>query len=78
MLILLALTLSGTCGNWPSPCKAKLRIRYLFNQPKKAREMGITVKNFVRENFLLTRQLREHLTLMFALQYGSADRIKLG
>jgi trehalose synthase len=40
--------------------------------------MGITVKNFVRENFLLTRQLREHLTLMFALQYGSADRIELG
>lgn len=40
--------------------------------------MGITVKNFVRENFLLTRQLREYLTLMFALQYGSADRIELG
>jgi trehalose synthase len=61
-----------------TPEGAALRIRYLFNQPKKAREMGITVKNFVRENFLLTRQLREHLTLMFALQYGSADRIELG
>jgi trehalose synthase len=61
-----------------TPEGAALRIRYLFNQPKKAREMGITVKNFVRENFLLTRQLREHLTLMFALQHGSADRIELG
>ena len=61
-----------------TPEGAALRIRYLFNQPKKTREMGITVKNFVRENFLLTRQLREHLTLMFALQYGSVDRIELG
>jgi trehalose synthase len=61
-----------------TPEGAALRIRYLFNQPKKAQEMGVAVKNFVRENFLLTRQLREHLTLMFALQYGAVDRIELG
>lgn len=36
------------------------------------------MKNFVREDFLLTRQLRDHLTLMFALQYGAVDRIELG
>jgi trehalose synthase len=61
-----------------TPEGAALRIRYLFNQPKKTQEMGITVKNFVRENFLLTRQLREHLTLMYALQNGATNRIELG
>lgn len=40
--------------------------------------MGVTVKNFVCENFLFTRQQREHLTLIFVLQYGAVDRIELG
>lgn len=34
-------------------------------------------KEFVRENFLLTRQLREYLTLMVSLQHGALDRIEL-
>jgi len=41
-------------------------------------EMGVKSKEFVRENFLLTRQLREHLTLMVSLQHGAGDRIELG
>jgi trehalose synthase len=32
---------------------------------------------FVRENFLLTRQLREYLTLIVALVHGMRDRIVL-
>lgn len=51
--------------------------RYLFNQKQKMQEMGAKAKEFVRENFLLTRQLREYLTLMVSLQHGSADRIEL-
>lgn len=56
---------------------AVLRIRYLFNQQQKMQEMGLKAKEFVRENFLLTRQLREHLTLMVSLQHGGVDRIEL-
>lgn len=40
-------------------------------------EMGLKAKEFVRENFLLIRQLREHLTLMVSLQHGGFDRIEL-
>ena len=56
---------------------AALRIRYLFKQVQKMQEMGVKAKEFVRENFLLTRQLREHLTLMVSLQHGETDRIEL-
>jgi trehalose synthase len=60
-----------------TPEGAALRIRYLFNQKQKIQEMGLKSKEFVRENFLLTRQLREHLTLMVSLQHGAVDRIEL-
>lgn len=40
--------------------------------------MGIKAKEFVRENFLLTRQLREYLTLMVGLLHGAEKRIELG
>ncbi|WP_024297895.1 glycosyltransferase [Methylomicrobium lacus] len=60
-----------------TPEGASLRIRYLLNQKQKMQTMGLKGKEFVRENFLLTRQLREHLTLMVALQHGAIDRIEL-
>lgn len=60
-----------------TPEGAALRIRYLFNQKQKIEEMGLKAKEFVRENFLLTRQLREHLSLMVSLQHGALDRIEL-
>jgi len=39
--------------------------------------MGSKGREFVRENFLLTRQLRECLTVMVALANGRGDRIEL-
>jgi trehalose synthase len=60
-----------------TPEGAALRIRYLFNQKQKVQEMGVKSREFVRENFLLTRQLREYLTLMVSLQHGAVDRIEL-
>jgi len=60
-----------------TPEGAALRVRYLLNQPAKLIEMGQKAKEFVRENFLLTRQLREYLTLMVALMYEAEDRIEL-
>ncbi len=60
-----------------TPEGAALRIRYLLHQPEKVREMGCKAREFVRENFLLTRQLREYLALMVALRHGAGDRIEL-
>jgi len=60
-----------------SPEGAALRIRYLLSHPDKREEMGAKAKEFVRENFLLTRHLREYLTLMVAVKFGFEDRIEI-
>ncbi len=61
-----------------SPEGAALRIRYLHTNREKREEMGHKAREFVRENFLITRQLREYLTLMVGLTHGSEERIELG
>lgn len=53
-----------------TPEGAAHRIRYLLSQPEIIKRMGATSREFVRENFLLTRHLREYMTLMFALNQG--------
>jgi trehalose synthase len=60
-----------------SPEGAAFRIRYLLSRPEVAARMGTTGRRFVRENFLLTRQLMEYLTLMLALRYGAVDRVEI-
>ncbi len=60
-----------------SPEGAALRVRYLLERPDKLQEMGLKAREFVRENFLITRQLREYLTVMVALTHGCQDRIEL-
>lgn len=42
------------------------RIRHLLNNPDLARRMGENAREYVRENFLITRDLAEHLALMAA------------
>ena len=61
-----------------SPEGAALRIRYLLHNHAKLEEIGHKAREFVRENFLLTRHLREYLTLMLALTHGEESRIELG
>jgi trehalose synthase len=61
-----------------TPEGAALRIRYLLHQPDKVAAMGAKARQLVRDNFLITRHLREYLTLMVALLHGSQDRIVLG
>jgi trehalose synthase len=61
-----------------SPDGAALRIRYLLRHPQKREEMGLKAKNFVRDNFLLTRHLREYLTLIAGLLDQKEGRIELG
>ncbi|MDY6942833.1 MAG: glycosyltransferase [Pseudomonadota bacterium] len=60
-----------------SPEGAALRIRYLFHRPDELKSMGTQAHGFVRENFLLTRHLREHLALVLALIHNITDRIEL-
>lgn len=61
-----------------TPEGAALRTRYLLLHPARREEMGRKAREFVRQNFLLTRHLREYLTLMVALMYGNSERIQLG
>ncbi len=60
-----------------TPEGAALRIRYLLNRPDKLASMGERAQRHVRENFLVTRHLREYLTLMLSLLHGNQDRIEL-
>ena len=60
-----------------TPEGAALRARYLLFNRDLLQEMGEKGRNFVRENFLLTRHLREYLTLMVSLLHGRGDRIEL-
>lgn len=61
-----------------TPEGAALRIRYLLHEREKIASMGNTARQFVRDNFLITRHLREYLTLVVALLHGPSDRIELG
>lgn len=61
-----------------SPEGAALRIRYLLHHRDRLLHMGEKAREFVRQNFLITRNLREYLTLMVGLMHGSEDRIQLG
>lgn len=61
-----------------TPEGAALRIRYLLRNPDKAAEMGRKGREFVRENFLITRHLREYLTLIVGLMHATEGRIVLG
>jgi trehalose synthase len=60
-----------------SPEGAALRIRYLLNRPKEREGIGQRAHRHVKENFLLTRHLREYLTLILALLHGTQDRLEL-
>ncbi len=60
-----------------TPEGAALRIRHLLRQKKRMQEMGMKGKEYVRENFLLTRHVREYLTLLVGLRHGDKYRIDL-
>ena len=61
-----------------TPEGAALRIRYLLAERSRIGQIGEKAREFVRQNFLRTRHLREYMTLMVALTHGNADRIELG
>jgi len=58
-----------------SPEGLAQRVRYLLSHREIMETMGNKGREFVRENFLLTRHLREYLTLMTGLRRGFSDRL---
>lgn len=58
-----------------TPEGAAHRIRYLLHHRDRIRDMGETAREFVRENFLLTRHLREYLTLILAVRREADVRV---
>jgi trehalose synthase len=51
-----------------SPEGAAYRVRYLLRYADKRRQMGQTGHEFVREHFLMTRHLRDYLTMLVTLE----------
>lgn len=68
---------TGFCVNTPEG--AALRIRYLLHNPDKLKTMSKSAKEFVRENFLITRHLKDYLILMVKLisNNNHSDRIEI-
>ena len=61
-----------------TPEGAALRIRYLLHRRDVLEEIGTRARRFVKENYLITRHLREYLTLMNSLLSGGRERIEVG
>ena len=50
-------------------------MREMLHDPAKMERMGRTGREFVRDNFLLTRHLREYFTLMLSLEHGVSNYV---
>lgn len=60
-----------------TPEGAALRLRHLMQSPDLRAELGAQGKRLVKDNFLITRHLREYLTIVAALHFPHGDRIDL-
>ena len=60
-----------------SPEGAAFRIRQYLNNPEMARRMGQQGKEYVRNNFLLTRQIRDYLSLWYSSKFKGKNVIEL-
>ncbi len=58
-----------------SPAGAAYRIRYLLRYSDKRQRMGATGHEFVRENFLLTRHLRDYFSMLMWLDHPGTDAL---
>ena len=52
---------------------AAFRIAYLLNNPSLIRKMGEDAREYVRHRFLITRNLRDYLSLLFVLKDAPAS-----
>jgi len=60
-----------------SPEGCAFRIRYLLHRPEMARRMGLTAREYVRTQFLITRHIRDYLTLMILQDNPNSRLIQL-
>lgn len=60
-----------------TPEGAANRLRYLLQSPETGKNFGVAGKRLVKENFLITRHLRDYLTMMSILIHPPGDRIIL-
>lgn len=58
-----------------SPAGAAYRIRYLLRYSEKRQRMGQSGREFVRQHFLLTRHLRDYLTMLLSLEQPELDSL---
>lgn len=56
---------------------AAYRIRQIFNNPAMAREMGENAREFIRANFLITRQIRDYLSVWYTLENRGKSILRL-
>ena len=56
-----------------SPEGAAIRIRYLLTHRWKRERMGVNARQYVLENFLITGQLRNYLSLLISLDGGEGQ-----
>jgi trehalose synthase len=66
---------TGFLVNSPEGCA--FRIRYLLNRPEMAQRMGKMGQEFVRSHFLITRTIRDYLTLLTLLENPGSRLIEL-
>ena len=60
-----------------SPEGCAFRIRYLLHRPEMAKRMGQLAREFVRTHFLITRNIRDYLTLMILMDKPGSRLIEL-
>jgi trehalose synthase len=53
------------------------RIRQILNGPEMAQKMGELAREFVRNNFLITRQIRDYLSVWYALENKGSSILEL-
>ena len=60
-----------------TPEGAALRLLDLLHHPEERNAMGTAGREHVREHFLMTRLLRNHLALLLSLEAGDAERLEV-
>jgi trehalose synthase len=66
---------TGFLVHTPEGCA--FRIRYLLHHPELARRMGEAAREFVRRHFLMTRNMRDYLTIMILCDNPHSHIIKV-
>ncbi len=56
---------------------AAFRVRQFLNNPDMARRMGQRAREYVRNNFLLTRQIRDYLSVCYAMEFKGKSVLEL-